>query len=73
MSIRRQATLCNRDANDLFLAIAKDLKCDNVTHAHVEHHIDDVILTSDFGRIAVYVCTHKNVTRLQYAVCERSA
>ena len=58
MSICRQAILCNRDANGLFLACAKDMKCDNVAHAHVEHHIDDVILTGDLGGVAVYGYEH---------------
>ena len=34
---------------------------------------DKLALLVKAHHIAVYVCTHKNVTRLQYAVCERSA
>lgn len=72
MSICRQAILCNRDANGLFLACAKDFQRDNVAYAHVEHHINDVILTGDIGCIVAYTCAYEEVTRLQYTVCERA-
>ena len=71
--IRRQAVLRDRDGNGLFLACAKDFKCDNVAHAHIEHHIDYVILAGDVGCVVAHGCAYEDVTRLQYAVCERAA
>ena len=51
--IPRQATFRNGDAYGLFLTTAKDFKCDDVAYTHVEHHIDDMVLTGDLGDFAV--------------------
>ena len=50
--ILRQATFRNGDAHGHLLAAAKDFECNDVTCAHVEHHIDDMVLTGDLSGFA---------------------
>ena len=54
LSIRRQASFRDRDANGLFLACTKDFKRDNIAYVHIEHHINDVILTGDLNGAFAY-------------------
>ena len=68
-----QAIRCNRDTNALFFVRAKDFQRDNVANPHVEHHIDDVILTGDLGGVAVHGGADENVLGLKDSVCERAA
>ena len=51
--ILRQATFRNGDAYSHLLAAAKNFECNDVTYTHVEHHIDDMVLTGDLGDFAV--------------------
>ena len=56
--ILSQAIFRDGDAHFHLLVAAKNFKRYNVTHAHVEHHINDVILTGDFSGVAVYGCAY---------------
>ena len=51
--VRSQTTLCNSYAHGLFLSASEDIKNDNIAYTHVEHHIDDMVLTGDLGDFAV--------------------
>ena len=71
--ILRQATFRNGDAYGHLLDAAKNFECNDVTYTHVEHHIDDMILTGDLGGIAVHGGADENVLGLKDSVCERAA
>ena len=71
--VRSQTALGNSDADTHFFTAPKDIKSDNVAYTHVEHHIDDMILTGDLGGVTVYGCADENILGLKDSVCERVA